>query len=79
MILLRKSPLHIGSSSQHDHIVNRHLGIGNRLGDKGNALGNLVVAHLQNALPVQKQLPGVRLQNFVQTLQQRAFPHAVVS
>ena len=41
--------------------------------------GDLMMGHPENILSIQQELPGVRLQNFIQAFQQGAFAHTVVA
>ena len=65
MIVFRKSPFHIGSASQHDHIVNRHLCTWHVLRNKRYSLRNLSGVHLQEIFIIKYDFPLVWCKNFI--------------
>ena len=79
MIVFRKSPFHIGPSSQHDHVVNRHLDAWHALRNKRYSLRNLSGIHLQEIFIIQYDFSIVWCKNFVEAFQHRAFSNAVVT
>ena len=78
VVLLGKSPPHIGPAAQQDHIVNRHLRTGDILRHKGHPAGDLPSRHPQQITSVHQDPSAVRRQNAVEALEQGTFAHAVV-
>ena len=79
MIVFRKSPFHIWSASQHNHVVNRHLRAWHVLRNKRYSLRNLSGVHLQEIFIIQYDFPAVWCKNFVEAFQHRTFSNAVVT
>ena len=79
VIRLREPPAHVGLTSQHYHIMYRHLCARDILRNKCNPFRHLQNGHGQKILSIQHHFPRIRRKDMIETFEQRTFSHTVIA